>query len=106
MTLEAIEKRLSRLELQGQKGRAIFFSTQFEKYEDYLVEAKKARKDCLGSISSINIVPMADELRECLERMVVANMDEDLIEYVRKELVLREEQDREYQERLNYCKGK
>jgi len=103
MILEAIEKRLSILEKKQIKGRAIFISTQFEKYEDYLVEAKKARSECSG-ISSINIVPMADELRECLERMVAANMDEDLIEYVKEELAFREEQDREYQERLNYCK--
>jgi len=41
MTLEAIEKRLSRLERQERKGREILLSTQFEKYEDYLVEAKK-----------------------------------------------------------------
>ena len=100
MTFEAIEKRLSRLERQERKGRAIFFSTQFEKYEDYLVEAKEARSECSG-ISSINIVPMADELRECLERMVAVNMDEDLIEDVRGLLAQREEQDREYQQRLN-----
>jgi hypothetical protein len=103
MTLDAIEKRLSRLEGRERKGRAIFISTQFEKYEDYLVEAKKARDECSG-ISSINMVPLADELRECLERMVAANMDEDLIEYVREELAFREEQDREYQNRLNFIR--
>jgi hypothetical protein len=67
------------------------------------LEAKEARNECSG-ISSINIVPLADELRECLERMVAGNMDEDLIEYVREELAFREEQDREYQNRLNFIR--
>ncbi|MCQ6962895.1 hypothetical protein [Methanolobus chelungpuianus] len=102
MTFEAIEKRLSLLERQRQKGRAIFFSTQFDRYEDYLVEAKKARNEC-PSISSISIVPSADELRKCLERMVTADTDEDLIESVREQFSLREQQEKDYQERLKCC---
>lgn len=105
MTLKSIESRLSRLERQERKGRATFFSTDFEKYEDYLVEAKKARTENPGVISSINMVPPAEELRECLQRMEDAKMDEDLIIYVKEELAFREEQDREYQNRLKLARS-
>lgn len=94
MKLEAIEKRLSKLEKQQHKGKAIFFSTQFEKYEDYLVEAKKVEDEYSYGISSINVIPLANELRECLQRMEAASMDEDLIGFVREQLEWREEEEK------------
>lgn len=94
MKLEAIEKRLSKLEKQKYKGKAIFFSTQFEKYEDYLAEAKKVEDECSYGISSINVIPSANELRECLQRMEAASMDEDLIGFVREQLEWREEEEK------------
>ncbi|TGC07016.1 hypothetical protein [Methanolobus halotolerans] len=86
MTIAALKKRLSRLEKGKCRGRNIFLSSQFERYEDYLVEAKKARNDFPNTISSINVIPPASELKECLQRMETAKMDEELIDFVKKEL--------------------
>lgn len=109
-SLEKFEKRLVQLEHSQPTDLVQVCSLDFEKYEDFLVEAKKARilleqrraegkfipRAC--EVFAIDIVPKADELRACLQRIEVAGMDEDLIECVKKELHIREEEKRRYLE--------
>jgi hypothetical protein len=108
MTLETIKKRLNQLESKQPAGWTRVHSWDFEKYEDFLVEAKKARTllehrrtegkfippQC--EIVAIGIVPQAAELRECLKSMEAAGMYENLIGDVKKQLRWREEEEREY----------
>lgn len=108
MTLATIKKRLSQLENNQPSGWTRVNSLDFEKYEDFLVEAKKAcsllkERKAEGKlvlphceIVAINIVPQAAEIRECLKRMEAAGMDENLIGDVKKQLRWREEEEREY----------
>lgn len=113
-SLDKIEKRLVQLEHSQPTGLVQVCSLNFEKYEDFLVEAKKARilleqrraegkfipRAC--EVFAIDIVPQADGLMACLQRMEAAGMDEDLIEHVRKELYIREEEKRRYLESENW----
>ena len=103
MTLATIEKRLSQLENKKPGNLKRVHSFDFEKYEDFLVEAKKAHvlfkeRIANGEIVAIGIVPQASELRECLQRMEAARMDKELIECVRAQLQRREDEDRKHGE--------
>lgn len=114
LALAKIEKRLVQLEYSQPTGLVRVHSLDFEKYEDFLVEAKKARIlleqrraegkyiSCACEVVAIDIVPQADELRACLHRMEAAGMDEALIEHVRQQLHIREEEKRRYLESENW----
>lgn len=113
LALTTIKKRLAQLEHSQPIDLVRVHSLDFEKYEDFLVEAKKARilleqrraegkfipRAC--EVFAIDIVPLADELRACLHRMEAAGMDEALIEHVRQQLHIREEEKRRYLESEN-----
>lgn len=112
--MEKIEKRLVQLEHSQPTDLVRVHSWDFKKYEDFLVEAKKARilleqrraegkfipRAC--EVFAIDIVPQADELRACLQHMEAAGMDEDLIENVRQKLHIREEEKIRYLESENW----